>query len=83
MDKNYLEIFIPADNDTYIDLDIELSFRGKLISASGKNVDITDLTAVSNNFLHYLFSQCNVTLNEVTARRRASIIIIAHISRLS
>ena len=31
------------------------------------SVDFTDLTAVTNNFLHSLFSQCNVTLNDVTS----------------
>jgi len=29
-------------------------------------VDFTDYTAVTNNFLHCLFNQCNVTLNGVT-----------------
>ena len=35
VDLNDLEILIPADNDTYIDSDIKLYVRGKLISASG------------------------------------------------
>jgi len=73
VDRNDLDFFIPADNDTYIDLDIKLYVRGKLTSASGKDVDFTDLTGVTNNFLHFLFSQCNVTVNGVT--------IIALISR--
>jgi len=36
-----------------------------LISASGKDVDFSDHTGVTNNFLHSLFSQCNFTLNGV------------------
>jgi len=64
-DQNDLEIFIHADNDTYIDLDIKLYIQGKLISASGEDVDFMNLRAVNNNFLHSLFSQCNVTLNGV------------------
>jgi len=48
--------FIPADIDKYIDLDIKVYVRGKFISASGKEVDFTDLTGVTNNFLHSLFS---------------------------
>jgi len=36
-----------------------------LISASGKDVDFSDHTGVTNNFLRSLFSQCNVTLNGV------------------
>jgi len=34
VDQNDLEILIPADNDTYINLDIKEYVRGKLISAS-------------------------------------------------
>jgi len=55
----------PAVNDTYIDLDIKLYVKCKLILASGKNVDFSDHTGVRNNFIHSLFSQCNVNLNGV------------------
>jgi len=58
VDQNDLDFFIPADNNTYIDLNIKLYVRGKLISASGKDVDLTVPTGVANNFLHSLFSQC-------------------------
>ena len=63
--KTISHFFILADNDTYIDLDIKIYVRGKLISDSGKDVDFTHLRAVTNNFLLSLFSQCNVTLNGV------------------
>jgi hypothetical protein len=63
VDQNDLEFLIPSDNDTYIDLDIKLYVRGKLISASGKDADFSDHTSVTNSFLHSLFSQCNDTLN--------------------
>jgi len=66
VEKNDLEFFIPADNNTYIDLDIKVYDRSKLFSGSGKDVDFTDLTGLKNNFLHSLFSQSNVTLNGVT-----------------
>ena len=36
--------------------------RGKMISISGKDVDLTDATAVTN-LLHSLFTQCPVMLN--------------------
>ena len=55
--------FIPADNDTYIDLDIKVYDRVKLVSTSGKDVDFADHTFVTNNFFHSLFRQCNVTPN--------------------
>ena len=48
------------------ELDIELYIRGKLISGDGKDLDATDLKAVTNNFLHSLFIQCSVTLNGVS-----------------
>jgi len=65
VDQNDLEFLIPADNDTYIDLDIKLYVRGIMMSASGKDVDFSDHTRVTNNFLLSLFSQSNVTLNGV------------------
>jgi len=57
---------IPGDKDTYIDLDIKLYVRGKLVSTSGKDVDLTDTTFVTNNLLQSLFSQCTVMLNGVS-----------------
>ena len=66
VDQKILNFFIPAGNDTYIDLVIKLYVGGKLISASGMDMDFSDLTGAKNNFLHSLFSQCNVTLNFVT-----------------
>ena len=37
-----------------------------MIAGSGNDVVFTDATGVNNNFLHFLFSQFNVTLNGVT-----------------
>jgi hypothetical protein len=65
VEQSDLEFLIPADTDTYIDLDIKLFVRGKLVSGEGKDLDEKDFTAVTNNVLHSLFSQCNVTLNYV------------------
>jgi hypothetical protein len=65
VDQNDLEFLIHADSDTYIDLDIKLYVRGKFVSGTGKDVDYTDHTAVTNNFLHSLLSQCNVRLKGV------------------
>ena len=56
---------IPGDSGTYIDLDIKFYVRGKLVSGSGQDVDLTDTTAVAINLLHSLFSQCTETLNVV------------------
>ena len=66
VEQSDLEFLIPADNDTYVDLNIKLYIRGNLLKADGTNLDNTDFTAVTNNFLHSLFSQCSITLNGVT-----------------
>jgi len=66
VDQNDLEFLIPADKDNYIRLDIQLYVRGKLISSSGKNVDVSDHTGVTNNLLHSRISQCSVVLNGTT-----------------
>ena len=46
-----LEFRIPADNDSYVDLNIKINIRGKLTKANGTNLDNTDFTAVTNNCL--------------------------------
>jgi len=56
---------IPGDSETYIDLDIKLFVRGKIIGAEGKDLDASDFTAGTNNFLNSLFSQCSISLNGV------------------
>ena len=66
MQQSDLEFLILDDLDTYIDLDIKHYIRGKLISGNGKDLEATDFTAVTNNCLHSLFSQCSVTLNGVS-----------------
>ena len=65
VDQNDLEFLIPGDNETYIDLDIKLYVKGKLIGVDGKDLDATDFTAGTNNFLHSLFNQCSISLNGV------------------
>jgi len=57
VEQSDLELQIPADNDTYLDLNIKLYIRGKLTKADGTNLDNTDFTAVTNNSLVSLYSQ--------------------------
>jgi len=66
VEQSGLEFLITADNDTYVDLNIILYIRGNLLKADGTNLDNTDFTAVTNNFLHSLISQCSTALNGVT-----------------
>jgi len=66
VEQNDLEFLIPAEKCNYIHLDIQLYVRGKLVSNSGNNVDVSDHTGVTNNLLHSLFIQCTVVLNGTT-----------------
>jgi RNase P subunit RPR2 len=68
-DQNELEFLVPGDNDSYIDLDIKLFVRGTLVSGRGKDVYHSNHTGVTNNFLHSLFSHCNIKLNDVKVTR--------------
>jgi len=79
VDQTDLEFLIPAENDTYIDLNIRLFVRGTLNATDGKSLEETDYTAVTNNFLQSLFSQCSLTLNRTTITQTS--INIALISR--
>jgi len=65
VDQNDLEFFVPGDNETCIDQDIKLYVRGMLIAADGNDLDTSDFTAGTNNFLNSLFSQCSISLNGV------------------
>ena len=65
MEQSELEFLIPAEHDTYIDLNIRLYVRGKL-TADGMDLDSTDFTSTANNLLHSLFTQCSITLNGTT-----------------
>ena len=50
----------------HIDLNFKQYVRGKLTPADGKDLDSTDFTAIANNLLHSLFTQCSITLNGTT-----------------
>jgi len=63
IDHSDLEFLIPADSDSYIDLDIKLHVKGKLQKPDGSALDNTDFTAGTNNFHHSLFGQCSIALN--------------------
>jgi hypothetical protein len=65
VDQTDLEFSIPAESETYVDLDIKLYVKGKLTAVDGKDLVATDFTAGTNNFLHSLFSQCSISLNGV------------------
>jgi len=66
VEQSDLEFLIPGDKDNYIRLDIQLYVRGKFVTSSGNNVDVSDHTGVFYNLLHSLFSQCAVVLNGTT-----------------
>jgi hypothetical protein len=80
VDQSDLEL-IPAELDTYIDMNIRLYVRGKLTTADGKDLESTDFTATVNNLLHSLITQCSISLNGTTITRRVTSNNIARISR--
>jgi len=65
VDQNDLELLIPGDSKSYIDLDIKLYVKGRLLDADGKDLDASDFMAGTNNLLHSMFSQCSISLNGV------------------
>ena len=62
-------IFVPAENDTYMDLNIRLFVRGKLTAAAGKYLQAIDHTVVTKNFLRSLSCHCSLNLNRTTITR--------------
>jgi len=68
-----LEFLNPSGDETYKDLDIKFYIRGKLTNAEGPGLDNTDFTAVVNNFLNSLFSQCRFALNGLTINQAAEL----------
>jgi len=64
-DQNDIKFFIPGDSDSYIDLDIKLYVKGRLLGDDGKDLDTSDFTAGTSNFFNSLFSQCSISLNGV------------------
>jgi hypothetical protein len=67
VDQSDLEFLIPAKMiNKYIDLNIRLFFRGKLTACDGKDLEGTDFTAATNNFLYSFFTQCSISLNGTT-----------------
>jgi len=62
-DQRDIEFVIPGDSDTYVDLDLKLFVKGKLQTEDNTDLPETDHTAVVNNLLHSLISQCTIYLN--------------------
>ena len=63
VDHTDIGFLIPGDSDTYIDLNLKLFIRGKLVKKVGTDLAEADFTAGINNLLHSLFSQSTISLN--------------------
>ena len=63
VDQTDIEFLIPGDSDTFIDLNLKLFIRGKLIKTDGTDLAETEYTAGINNLLHSQFIQCMISLN--------------------
>ena len=60
VDQTDIEFVIPGDSDTYVDLDMKLFVKGKLQTEDNTDLPETDYTAVVNNLLNSLFSECEI-----------------------
>jgi hypothetical protein len=69
VDQSDIEFLIPAESDTYIHLNIILNVSGKLSPTDVTDLEETDYTGVTNNFLHSLFSKSSLTLNDSTIKQ--------------
>ena len=63
IDQTDIEFLIPGDSETYIDHDLKIYIKGKLMKEDNTVLGDTDYTAGINNLLHSLFCQCNISLN--------------------
>jgi hypothetical protein len=61
-----VEFFIQGNDTQWIDLaETKLYLKVRVLAADGKALADTNLVAPVNNFLHTMFQQCSVYLNEV------------------
>jgi len=63
IDQTDFEFLTPGGSDMYIDLDLKIYIKGKLVKKDNTQVTDTDYTAGINNLLHFLFSQCSISFN--------------------
>ena len=64
-DNGPIEFFISGSGDEYIDLaNTQLYVRAKITKADGSNLDANVAVAPANLWLHTMFSQLDVSLNE-------------------
>ena len=66
-DQTDIEFLIPGDTETYIDLDLKLYIKGKLLKEDNTVLGETDYTTGINNLLHSLFSQCRTPIYTIFA----------------
>ena len=59
----HIEFVIQGDSDTYVDLVLKLFVKGNLQTEDDTDLPESFYTAVINNLLHSLFSQCTIFLN--------------------
>ena len=66
-DANNLEFYVPASNVDYLDLnDTLLSIQVKVVKADGTALTKDDKPVPSNYFMHSLFSDVTLSLNDTT-----------------
>jgi hypothetical protein len=65
VNQSDFEFDIPGDTETYVNLNIHMSVRGKLVVQYGCIMDQADTTTVVNNLLHSLFNKWRLIIQEI------------------
>jgi len=61
-----IEFFIQGNDTQYLDLnETKLYIKSRILTSAGANIADNVVVAPVNNFLHSMFRQCTVHLNEV------------------
>lgn len=61
VDQSEVDFVIHSDTENYMDIDIHMSLRGKLVSQNRSALDPADSTTVGKDLLHSLFVPGSVT----------------------
>ena len=75
VDQTDIEFLIPANSDTYIDPNLKLFIRGKLVKNYGTDLAETDYVAGINNLLHSLFSPFTISMNGTQITQASELLV--------
>ena len=78
-----IEFVVPGQSDEYLDLTRTMLFlKVRIVSGKGEKISSKDLISPVNNFLHSLFNQVDVFLNQKAVSPPIMVIVTDHTSKL-